>query len=267
MARLGSCLQSNDHRLYREGILSFYQIYHAFESTWATLLTSPLTPEHSFLLQTLSDPRLSRTPAIAADLEYLFAASPTPFHPTDPIPANRPEVAAFVAHIHQALTEKPHTLVAYAHSFYMAMFAGGKVLKRMIGMQEGFFPVHWPAGDEAEARLYATNMFTFPVDEEKLDALRTRFKEAMEVVEEGLDEEERDEIVAESRAIFKWNERMILELDAICAKIAPVKVDVPKIVVTRPEGEDFAGWLGRNKVPMAITTLICLFGAKKMFWS
>ena len=191
MNRLSSCLKSRDHTLYREGILSFYHVYRTFEHVWASLLLSSASTDLTvhYLLSTLSDPRMIRSPALAADCSYLFPDNT--FHPDAPVPENRPQVKEFVAHMQRVLEEKPHVMVAYAHMFYMALFAGGKVLRRMIVAKEGFFPVRKPAGDQEEARKMGTQMFMFPVEEGKGEELRKRFKEAVAIVEVGLDEDER----------------------------------------------------------------------------
>lgn len=179
-----------DYRLYREGILSFYHVYSAFERTWAYLLANPnLVEPHIYAaLQALSDPRLTRAPAIALDLTYLYGSDQ--FDPAAPADPNSVR-GEYVAHIERTLREKPHLLLAYAHNYYMALFAGGKMLLRQILMTKAFFPIKSPASDSDEAKAFSTNMFVFPMDTGKEEQLRTKFKAAMELVEESLNEEEK----------------------------------------------------------------------------
>lgn len=99
-------------------------------------------------------------------------------------------VDAYVKHIEKVLKEKPHVLLAYAHSYYMALFAGGKVLRRLLVGKPGFFPIWKPAGDEEEARRMATGLFEFPCEGDP-EEIRVRFKKGMEIAEEGLSEEEK----------------------------------------------------------------------------
>ncbi|KAI5843729.1 hypothetical protein BZA05DRAFT_180107 [Tricharina praecox] len=208
-----------DYRLYREGILSFYHVYSAFERTWAHLLAnaSLVKPHIYTALQALSDPRLTRAPAIALDLTYLYDAQR--FDPDAPADANSVR-GECVAHIEKVLLEKPHLLLAYAHNYYMALFAGGKMLLRQILMAKDFFPVKAPAGDSDEAKAFSTNMFVFPVETGKEESLRAKFKAAMELAEENLSEEEKTEIIQESRHIYQMNERLVRELDEICGSLA-----------------------------------------------
>jgi heme oxygenase len=179
----------NDYRLYRQGVISFYHVYEAFERTWSKLLANPAgVPPHIYAaLQALADPRLSRTPQIAADLEYFYGAEGF-----DPKRApDTPQRKAVVDYIEKNLTEKPHLLLAYAHIYYMALFAGGKILVRMMLAKKDFFPVHKPAGSYEEAQKFGTNMFLFPVDKGKEEGLRNKFKDAMCEVEGALTEAEK----------------------------------------------------------------------------
>jgi len=207
-----------DYRLYREGIRSFYHVYSAFERTWAKLLANPsgIQPHVYTALQALYDPRLSRASAIALDLTYMYGTNE--FDP-ESAPTTK-EVQACVAHIEKTLQEKPHLVIAYAHIYFMALFAGGKILLRQLFATKDFFPVNPPAGTYEEAMAFGTNMFMFPVEKGKEESLRAKFKDAMETVEGGFSEEEKTEIIQEARAIFKWNERLVLELDDICATLA-----------------------------------------------
>lgn len=220
-----------DYKHYREGILSFYHIYSAFERSWAHLLANPafVEPHVYTALQAIADPRLTRASAIASDLTYLYG--PDEFNPTA-LAKTGSMRAEFVSHIEERLREKPHLVIAYAHNYYMALFAGGKMLLRQILMAKNFFPIKAPAGDYDEAKAFSVNMFIFPTDAGKEETLRIKFKEAMQIAEESLNEVEKtglfllpgllgltdnpEEIIEESRAIYQMNERLIRELDEIC---------------------------------------------------
>ena len=186
MQRLG--LGLGDYRLYREGILSFYFVYAAFERAWASALANPtaVKPHIYTALQAIFDSRLTRAPTIAADLQYLYGADVVL------TPAQNTQRAAVAAHIERVIAEKPHLVLAYAHSYYMALFAGGKMLLRQILGARDFFPVNAPAGDYDEAKAFATGMFVFPTAQGKDDSeLRAKFKDAMLIAEEGLSEQEK----------------------------------------------------------------------------
>lgn len=187
MSRL--VLGLRDYKLYREGILSFYYVYRTFEAVWAELLkdASALPPHIYAALVAVSDPRIARASAIADDLTYLFGKDSFSAAQEPDTPQRR----AVVEHIASAIRAKPHVLLSYTHIYYMALFAGGKVICRQILHQKDFFPVHPPASTDDEAKLYATNMFIFPVESGKEEGLRKKFKDAMADVEETLSEQEK----------------------------------------------------------------------------
>lgn len=176
-----------DYRLYREGIKSFYTPYAAFERVWKHLLANPneVGDERIYAaIEAIADPRFARTQAIADDLVYLY---------NNQIDIKSlPETKAtqhYAKHIEKALKEKPYLVLAYAHAYYMAIFAGGKMLHRVIVGKADFFPINAPASTPEEAKIFATNMFVYPVDEKVVD-LRGKFKETFAEIEKSLTEEE-----------------------------------------------------------------------------
>ncbi|KAA8900174.1 hypothetical protein FN846DRAFT_959394 [Sphaerosporella brunnea] len=207
-----------DYRLYREGIKSFYYVYLAFERTWAKLLSNPATvPPHVYeILQAISNPQLSRASAIASDLTYLYG--PEVFDPA--APPDRPVRCEVADYIEKTLSEKPHLVLAYTHNFYMALFAGGKILLRQMLTRKDFFPIRRPASTYDEAQAFSTNFFVFPVENGKEDGLRQKYRDAMAHVEGNLSEEETTEIIQESRNIYQINLRLVQELDEICGSLA-----------------------------------------------
>jgi heme oxygenase len=177
-----------DHRLYREGILSFAFIYKAFEDAWAAAITpkAPTDPRIKSALQSLYSIPLLRAPQLIKDLEYFFGSSPYSL--------DRPRTfqrSTYVAHIQRTISDKPHVLIAYAHNYYMALFAGGKVLKYHISHAKNFFPERGQMTAE-ECRLAGTNLFQFEIEKGKEESLRTSFKAALAALEGSLTAEEKN---------------------------------------------------------------------------
>jgi heme oxygenase len=186
-------LGQKNYLLYREGIHAFYYPFRTFEKEWASLLSqsSSLGPHIYTALQGLSDPRLFRTAAISADLAYLYSGDGSSIR-FDPIaPPTTPCRIAYIQHIEEVVRKKPHVLIAYAHNFYMALFAGGKILAKRILAAKEFFPVVVPAGSYEEAQMFSMNMYSFPVEKGREEELRAKFKTAMEALEGNLSEEEK----------------------------------------------------------------------------
>lgn len=177
-----------DHTLYREGLLAFAFIFKTFEEEWASSMSSGspnIDPRIKTALRNLYSTPLLRTPQLTKDLRYYFGS--TPFSTKAPTTIQR---TAYVAHIRQMVAERPHVLIAYAYNYYMALFAGGKILKYQISKAKGFFPERY--GMTEEDRIAAgTNLFSFEVEQGKEDELRTSFKRALGDLEDTLTVQER----------------------------------------------------------------------------
>ncbi|CAZ83852.1 unnamed protein product [Tuber melanosporum] len=206
-----------DYKLYREGIFSFCQVYRAFEDAWMAAISSEATtdPRIKTALQNLYSLPLLRAPQLFKDLEY-FSDQETHHMALLKWPVR----AEYVSHIKRVLSQKPHLVIAYTHNYYMALFAGGKILKHQISQARGFFPGRGNMTAE-ECKAAGMNLFSFEVPKGKEDSLRSGFKGALEDIQSTLTDEERTEIIEESKVIFKNNELLILELDHICAAMTP----------------------------------------------
>lgn len=178
-----------DHTLYREGLLSFAFVFKTFEEEWASLMSSSssnIDPRIKTALQNLYSTPLLRTPQLTKDLQYYFGS--TPYSTKAPTTIQR---TAYVTHIRKVVAEKPHVLIAYAYNYYMALFAGGKILKYQISKAKGFFPEQFGMTEE-ERIMAGTNLFSFEVEQGKEDGLRTSFKGALHDLEDTLTMQERN---------------------------------------------------------------------------
>ncbi|RPA93568.1 heme oxygenase-like protein [Choiromyces venosus 120613-1] len=253
-----------DYKLYREGILSFAHVYKAFEDAWMAAIapgaTTDVRIKHA--LQNLYSVPLLRTPQLIKDLEY-FSEQKTynldmPKWPTG---------VGYVAHIKRVIAEKPHLVIAYAHNYYMALFAGGKILKYQISQAKGFFPQREKmTGEECEAA--GTNLFSFEVPKGKEDMLRSGFKDALVDIQSTLTPEERTDIIEESKAIFKNNEQLILELDRICATMMPPPRPPPfqaepRVFTLRDTGE--MAFIRTYKFEILFVSVFC-YAAVRLFF-
>lgn len=178
-----------DHTLYREGLLSFAFVFKTFEEEWASLMSSSssnIDPRIKTALQNLYSTPLLRTPQLTKDLHYYFGS--TPYSTKAPTTIQR---TAYVTHIRKVVAEKPHVLIAYAYNYYMALFAGGKILKYQISKAKGFFPERFGMTEE-ERIMAGTNLFSFEVEQGKEEGLRTSFKGALLDLEDTLTMQERN---------------------------------------------------------------------------
>ncbi|CUS07142.1 unnamed protein product [Tuber aestivum] len=275
MSRLSLGLR--DYKLYREGILSFAQVYKAFEDAWIAAISPEATtePRIKSALQNLYSLPLLRTPQLVKDLEYF--SDQRAHRLTQPM---WPARAEYVLRIKRVLSQKPHLVIAYAHNYYMALFAGGKILKYQISQAKGFFPRRGGMTEE-ECKDAGTNLFSFEVPKGKEDLLRSGFKDALADIQSTLTVEEKTgqslspapslsevllkfgkEIIQESRAIFGNNEMLILELDRFCAAMAPPPRDTG--ILTIGEDRELA-FVRTHKLEILFVMVFC-YAAVKLFF-
>ena len=98
------------------------------------------------------------------------------------------EQIEFVNHIVKSSNDKPYLLLAYLHVMYLALFAGGRIMRSSISRATGLFPQKNGLKHEEIVKL-GTNFFTFDVADENL--LRLVYKRDYELLtRSGLTEEQ-----------------------------------------------------------------------------
>ncbi|KAI9820987.1 MAG: heme oxygenase [Thelocarpon impressellum] len=211
---------SADPGLYLAGLAHFAPVYHTFETLWQARLSEDTSDSFhaeyrvATILQHLHLPALCRSDALSEDIAHLAALHSTSKRPR---PRATPVLSAFTAHIHAAITERPHVLLAYAWVLYMALFAGGRHLRAQL-LRPG--PDFWTSSTKpqpsAEVPPPGLALFHFPgpVDGEDLKAsFRARFAAAAA----HLTPEERGDVVVEAGEIFRRCIALVEELDAVVA--------------------------------------------------
>lgn len=192
-----------DPRIYRQGIQSFYHVFKTFEESWQEEMAKE--GRIADILREVWTPALARTEPLRSDLNFYYHEDPSKFE--EPVLKEQIE---FVQYIRKAIAEKPHLALAYGHTMYLALFAGGRILRSNIMRAAGLFPQVEGLTTE-EVALKGTNLFRFEVDDE--DALRLQFKSRFELsTRNDLSEQEKREIIDESLEIFRRNILCVSEI-------------------------------------------------------
>lgn len=105
-----------DRPTYRAYLRALWTVYRALEAGLERHREHPVVGP-------LALPVLYRAPALAADLQVLFAARPDD---TPPVPAAR----AHAAHLRALAEHEPALLVAHAYTRYLGDLSGGQILRR-----------------------------------------------------------------------------------------------------------------------------------------
>lgn len=199
-----------DPRIYRQGIQSFYHVFKTYEECWQEEMNKKIkedAPEARIqsILREVWTPALTRTEPLRKDLNFYYHEDPSKFE--EPIMKEQVE---FVQHIKDQIREKPYLALAYGHTMYLALFAGGRILRSNVMRAAGLFPQVEGLTTE-EVALRGTNLFQFQVEDE--DALRMGFKSRFELATRNdLTEQEKQDIIAESKEIFRRNILCVSEI-------------------------------------------------------
>lgn len=116
-----------DRDTYRAYLVALHAVYTALEAGLERHREHPVAGP-------LALPYLYRAPALAADLQTLFAADP---RAQQPVPA----ALALAAHLRELADRDPALLVAHAYTRYLGDLSGGQILRgaaaRILGVPDG----------------------------------------------------------------------------------------------------------------------------------
>ncbi|KAL2114110.1 hypothetical protein VUR80DRAFT_791 [Thermomyces stellatus] len=276
--------RASDPSIYATGLIHIAPIYMTFEALWQTVLTPPggesdnshqvgpaqgsdsrmhfcpislegfdkpaLPLKLGLVLLKLALPGLRRTAALRSDLERLTGWSPNELDvELRRVVTSDGALRAFTTRIRETLEKRPHVLVSYAYIFYMALFAGGRIIRSTLESQVTSFwdmmPVspaktgmiaggrdvdHTDAtGDSVTGKTanetshtcaFTSNPFT-PVDFLRFDTpsdgedLKEEFKRRLCDSESLLTENEKGDIIQEATVIFEEMLSVVQQLDEL----------------------------------------------------
>lgn len=197
-------LAYRDSRIYRQGLQSFYHVFATVERSLMKQFEKD--DEWTELLKQVWKPEMGRTDKAEQDLMFYYDDRREKFE--SPFMS---EQIKFVEHIQKVTAEKPYLFIAYLHVMYLGLFAGGRIMRSSISRATGLFPQKDGLKHEDIIRLGA-NFYTFDVADE--DAFRLIYKRDYELVtRSALTEEQKVEIIEESKYIFAQNAKCVSEIE------------------------------------------------------
>lgn len=197
-------LALRDYKIYRQGVQSFYHVFASIETALSRELETD-TPYAAMLAQVWK-PEIARADKVVLDLLFFYDDRKEKF--MTPI---MPEQIKFANHILLVTRDRPYLLFAYLHVMYLALFAGGRIMRSSIAKATGMFPKKDGLSHEEILRM-GTNLFSFDVASDEM--LRIAYKRDYELVtRNSLSEQEKQEIIEESKFIFEQNAKCIMELE------------------------------------------------------
>lgn len=204
LVTLKFALALRDYKIYRQGLQSFYHVFATVERQLYAQLEKG--DEWSEMLQKVWKPVIARSAPAQQDLLFYYNDRKEKF--MSPI---MPAQIEFVEHIREVTLEKPWLLFAYLHVMYLALFAGGRVMRLSILRATGLFPQKDGLKHDDIVKL-GTNFFQFDVADE--NAFRLLYKRDYELATRNdLTEEQKLDIIEESKYIFQQNAKCVIELE------------------------------------------------------
>ncbi|EDK43292.1 heme oxygenase [Lodderomyces elongisporus] len=195
-----------NYKVFRQGLQAFYHVFASIETSLHHQLDTYPDSEWSKMLSQVWKPEIARKEKAEQDLLFFYNDDKSKF--VDPMMI---EQIKFANHIKQVTAEKPYLLFAYLHVMYLALFAGGRIMRSSFAKATGMYPRKDGLSHEEIVKL-GTNFFTFDVADENL--LRVIYKRDYELVtRNGLTEEQKQEIIEESKFIFEQNAKCLHELE------------------------------------------------------
>lgn len=193
------------------------------------------------------------------------------------------KVADYCAHIRNVVRQRPHVLLAYAWCYYMAVFSGGRWIRaQLMNAGEGF----WREKDTkdsgnrtsekpSQAPLQERGMALWNFDGgSDGEDIKAEFKRKLAEADTLLTVEQRQDIVDEAKAIFKFSALLVEELDE------KLETDMSLLDQARQRerrkaeekgkgseskiatrAQDFHAWLRRPEVTGAIVAVGCVAAA------
>lgn len=213
-----------DAKIYRQGLQSFYHVFQAIEGSLEREFAKGDDNEMTHILKSIWKPEIARSKKAEQDLMFYYDNNEEKF-----IKPIMPEQIKFSEHIETVTKEKPYLLLAYLHVMYLALFAGGRIMRSSLSKATGIFPTVEGKKREEVVRM-GTNFFTFDVEDE--DFLRLIYKRDYELfTRNSLTEEQKLEIIQEGQYIFQQNANCVSELEQ--HNLARIKEKWSYIAITK----------------------------------
>lgn len=194
MVTLKFALAVRDPKIYRQGIQMFYHIFSAIEDCIERELNG--NNKYTEMFKNSYKPEMLRREKLFKDLMFFYDNHAEKFE--KPILTHQIE---FTDYIRKTTAQHPYLLLAYMHVLYLALFAGGRIMSSQVAKSLRLFP-------QVEGKSYeeivsnGTNFYKFDVED--MEVLRIIYKRDYELQTRNfLNEEEKEEIINESKYIFK----------------------------------------------------------------
>ncbi|XP_058446453.1 heme oxygenase 1 [Malaya genurostris] len=176
-----------DNAVWAEGLIIFYEIFKFLEQHVA----NDFLPDE-----------FHRTQQFEQDLNtYLGSDWRNSYHP-------RKEVLDYIKHLEELERQNPNLLVAYVYHLYMGLLSGGQILQKRKNMSKKF---NFFASKTTSTEGAAITTF----EDNSIYELKQKMRKIVDDFGDRLDEDTRQQLVAESRKVFELNNCVIRTVSGV----------------------------------------------------
>ncbi|EXJ94535.1 hypothetical protein A1O1_02931 [Capronia coronata CBS 617.96] len=245
VARLSLCLSPHvdSPLVYAKGMASFGQIYFAFEEFLATCRVGDrLEPRLQEIYDRLYLPQLMRTSRLREDLESIKTRLGE--SAAREITMLEDDFKVYHSRIHEILSAKPHVLLSYTWAMYLALFNGGRWIRKQLVSQGSDFwrgeplPLSfWEFGDSGDS-------------DPEGEHLKALFQERFLAAASLLRDEEKDYVIRETPRLFELCSEIVRDLHQRLAAITSSTTPISPSKSTDSQVSDSTGAVG-SATPLA----------------
>ncbi|XP_050070923.1 heme oxygenase 1 [Anopheles maculipalpis] len=177
-----------DSRVWAEGLLIFYDIFKHLEQH----------VPHDFL-----PPEIHRTAQFEQDLRFFLGDGWLERH------TPKPEVRAYLNHLHEIEQENANLLLAYVYHLYMGLLSGGQILQKRRSLGRRINPFR--SADTATVEGAALTTF----ENHSIYELKQHLRKIVDEFGARIDDETRQRMLEESRKVFELNNTIIKTVEGV----------------------------------------------------
>ena len=201
VSRMPLCLppKTDNPLLFAKGMVVIGHLYTGFEHAWDTILSQSEKPPS--YLEDLRTDGLSRHLRLSKDLDDLSHTLGS--KSAKQLKKLHDDTYSFHQDIFQLCSDKPHLVLAYAWTMYLAIFNGGRYIRAELEK----------AGDDFWGKKeYPLQFWNFEGKHDG-DDIHDAFKDNFDDAAAALNREQKDDVIAEAKRIFHLCEDIVHVLD------------------------------------------------------
>ncbi|GMM56360.1 Hmx1 protein [Maudiozyma humilis] len=201
------------HRfIYIDVLKTYYVVFSTIEAEIDTILATAPDSQTAAILRAFYVPEFRRAAPLLSDLRALHAD--TADLDGDWV-SDRPALATFQQSIRQGIHDDPITVLAHCHVLYLALFAGGRVIRSTLYRNLGFLP-NFDHLSKQEMIEQATGFFRFAATTDAENKLRWTYKRNYELAtRDALTEQQKLRVLDAAERVFELNTAALQEIGQI----------------------------------------------------